>query len=198
MEEDWNYQQRWMMQEIVPGVFLGPYTAARDKELLQQHNITHILCIKSKEEIYVRMFFPNDFHYRLLEAENSSFANLISMFPSTSEFISQAVSHGGRVLVHCLGGISRAPTIVIAFLMSNYQWDLETAYTVVQNKRFCMSPLDNFMGQLSVWFLLNQAYDAILKAKRETIGEDSKGLKRTIDDCDNPTLQDDNKRLIWD
>jgi len=43
---DWKYEMRREMQEVIPGVFLGPYAAAKDHAALKNNRITHILMIR--------------------------------------------------------------------------------------------------------------------------------------------------------
>lgn len=55
------------MQEIVPGLWLGPFAMAKKKDLLQDAGITHIICIRDASEAHiVRPFFPNEFVYKEL------------------------------------------------------------------------------------------------------------------------------------
>ncbi|KAJ3248705.1 hypothetical protein HK104_007700, partial [Borealophlyctis nickersoniae] len=54
------------MQEILPGLWLGPFSVCKNLGLLKEKNITHILCIRdSKEEHLVKVMFPNDFVYHI-------------------------------------------------------------------------------------------------------------------------------------
>jgi hypothetical protein len=55
---------------------------------------------------------------------------------------------GGRVLVHCQAGVSRSPTIVLAYLMARYNWPMMTAFCYVKSRRHIIAPNFNFMGQL--------------------------------------------------
>lgn len=53
-------------QEVVPGVFLGPYSAASRSNLqsLLDHGITHIICIRQAIEAnFIKPNFPHKFKY---------------------------------------------------------------------------------------------------------------------------------------
>jgi len=56
--------------------------------------------------------------------------------------------HQGCVLVHCMAGISRSSTIVIAYLIVRRGWSFEKAYEHVRTARPTIRPNDGFMQQL--------------------------------------------------
>lgn len=55
---------------------------------------------------------------------------------------------GGKVLVHCEAGISRSPTICMAYIMRTQQLRLDAAFDVIKQRRDVISPNFSFMGQL--------------------------------------------------
>ena len=65
--DDWTYTMRRDMQEIVPGLYLGPYAAAGKKNLgkLEQTGITHIICVRQEIEKnfikYIIYIFHDEF-----------------------------------------------------------------------------------------------------------------------------------------
>ena len=60
--------------------------------------------------------------------------NLIPHFPESKAFIDATLQSGGKVLMHCNGGISRAPSFAIAYLMESFGWDYNKAYGYVQDR----------------------------------------------------------------
>ncbi|KAJ3199697.1 hypothetical protein HDU67_002609, partial [Dinochytrium kinnereticum] len=62
--QDWRYEMRREMQEILPNLWLGPYSCARDLGTLVNHGITHLLSIMdSGERVLMKKIFPDRFVY---------------------------------------------------------------------------------------------------------------------------------------
>ncbi|XP_006920243.1 serine/threonine/tyrosine-interacting protein isoform X2 [Pteropus alecto] len=142
--EEWTYPMRREMQEILPGLFLGPYSSAMKSKLpiLQKHGITHIICIRQNIEAnFIKPNFQQLFRYLVLDIADNPVENIIRFFPMTKEFIDGSLQTGGKVLVHGNAGISR-----------------RDAFAYVQERRFCINPNAGFVHQL-------QEYEAIYLAK---------------------------------
>ncbi|KAJ3083009.1 hypothetical protein HK102_001329 [Quaeritorhiza haematococci] len=158
---DWRYEMRRDMQEILPNLWLGPYSCSRKLDVLKSRQITHILVIRDVNERHiVREIFPGEFVYHVIEVSDSPLQNLIPYFPEAKAFIDSALQSGGRVFVHCNGGISRSPAFVVAYVMESQKIDFQTAFQYVQNKRFCMNPNEGFKLQL-------KEYEPIFHARNE-------------------------------
>lgn len=56
--------------------------------------------------------------------------------------------NSGKVLVHCVGGISRSVAVTLAYLMRTENMKLDDAYTFMKSKKANISPNISFMGQL--------------------------------------------------
>ena len=50
--------------------------------------------------------------------------------------------------MHCYAGVSRSVTIIIAYLIKKFGWDLSTAYDFIKAKRVVAKPNEGFMAQL--------------------------------------------------
>lgn len=93
----------------------------------------------------------NYFQFQQFIVNDSNLQNLIQYFPSVSQYIYQAISSGGKVIVCCNGGMSRSPTFVIAYIMEIFKIDASQAFHFVQAKRLCINPNDGFKSQLKVY-----------------------------------------------
>ncbi|XP_041469719.1 serine/threonine/tyrosine-interacting protein B-like [Lytechinus variegatus] len=177
---DWVYTRRREMQEILPGLYLGPYAAAQRSKLpvLLEHGITHVLCIRqAPEATIIKPNFPDRFQYLVLDVADNALENIIRHIPTVKGFIDSCLQSGGRILVHGNAGISRSAALVIGYLMETYGLKYRIAYRFVQEKRFCISVNDGFASQL-------KEYEAIFTARMQVHSgmTERLDLKRPLDD----------------
>jgi len=168
------------MQEIVPGVFLGPYASAGKKKFedLKSAGITHVVCVRQDiEKNFIRPNFESEFCYLVVTLADNFLETIIPKARETKLFIDRCLGAGGKVLVHCNDGMSRAPSLVIAFLMETYGMDFKTALNHVQQRRFCVQPNDGFEQQL-------REFEPIYRARVEMCGKEGerRGGKRGRED----------------
>jgi len=191
---EWRYEMRRECQQIIPGLWLGPFIVSKSMEMLKELQITHILCIRdAKEAFSVKPRFPEHFNYMVLDVEDTEEQNLIRLFPGAKNFIEVAIQSGGRVLVHCNGGISLSPAFVVMFVMQHFQMSWEDALHMVQNRRYCISPNGGFLCQL-------KEYEAICRAKLAVashpanLRQATRRKREEDDDDDEDDRIDDRKR----
>jgi len=132
--------------EVIPGLFLGNSMDARDSLLCSTKNINYILNLTSTCPNY----FADDstFHYKQIKIEDTCREDIKEIIAEALGFIELALADHSSVLIHCQGGVSRSPTITIAYLMHINKLSLKEAYDFVKGKRPCIAPNLNFMGQL--------------------------------------------------
>ncbi|KAF9013338.1 protein-tyrosine phosphatase-like protein [Cyathus striatus] len=190
---EWRYEMRRECQEILPGLYLGPFVASKNMETLRSLQITHIVCIRdAKEAFSVRPRFPEHFKYLVLDVEDNEEQNLIRLFPDAKNFIDTAIAQGGRVLVHCNGGISLSPSFVVMFVMQHYKMSWEEALHMVQNRRYCISPNGGFLTQIKEYEAIYKANLAVASYPRSQRVVSRR--KREDDDDDDP--DHDHKRPL--
>jgi len=196
VDVEWRYEMRRECQEILPGLLLGPFVASKSLETLSSLKVSHIVCIRdAKEAFSVRPRFPEQFKYMVLDVEDNEEQNLIRLFPAAKNFIDQAIANGGRVLVHCNGGISLSPAFVVMFVMQHYQLSWEDALHMVQNRRYCISPNGGFLTQIKEYEAIYKANVAV--AAYPTAERTAARRKREVDDDDdNDQREDDRKRAL--
>lgn len=179
--DDWTYTMRRDMQEIVPGLYLGPYASAGKKNLakLEQTGITHIICVRQEiEKNFIKPNFEPQLKYLVITLADSCIEALIPKIKETKDFIDSCFASGGKVLVHCNDGMSRSASLVIAYLMQKYGLDFKKALNHVQSRRFCVQPNDGFEQQL-------REFEPIYRALVEnSTVEDRSGSKRGRDESD--------------
>lgn len=118
---NWSYSMRQTMQEIVPGLYLGPHLVAQKncRKMLLDRGITHIVCVRQdKEAQSIKPHFSDPtFTYLTLDIANTTTENIIRFFPKVRLFIDSALTKGVKVLIHGNHGTSRSATLVLAYIM---------------------------------------------------------------------------------
>ena len=77
-------------------------------------------------------------------------ADLLRHLPAAISFMDDAHSSGGKVLVHCVAGMSRSVSLVLAYLVQREpRMRLAEALRLVKQKRTVVSPNPCFMEQLA-------------------------------------------------
>ena len=131
--------------QVLPHLYLGNMRDASDVGILHRLGVGYVLNVTSKPPGYA---MEPGITYKQLVADDNGLQNLRQFFEEAFEFIDLAKSNSSGVLVHCQAGISRSPTIAVAYLMKHYPMAMADAYKFVKTRRSIISPNLNFMGQL--------------------------------------------------
>ncbi|XP_076470174.1 dual specificity protein phosphatase 22-B-like [Babylonia areolata] len=134
------------MSKILPGLYIGNFRDAKDREQLTANNITHILSIHDNAKKIL-----DDKEYLTIIASDSASENLIQYFPQCIEFIHNARLSGGGVVVHCLAGVSRSVTITAAYLMTDTTLGWREALNAIRGARNHANPNFGFQKQLQTY-----------------------------------------------
>ncbi|GBB88861.1 hypothetical protein RclHR1_15490003 [Rhizophagus clarus] len=86
--------------------------------------------------------------YLKIDITDDPSSNISKHFHECINFIESAKSTNGRVYVHCLAGISRSASIVIAYLMNSQKIYYKQAFNLVKEKKPNVKPNQGFVKQL--------------------------------------------------
>ncbi|KAG6337373.1 hypothetical protein ID866_1696 [Astraeus odoratus] len=135
---------------VVPGsLFLGSLSATMDRELLASHHITHV--VQVLDVPWLPISEKDGFWCLKIDILDKPSADLRPHLEGACQYIYNALSSGGNVLVHCQQGVSRSPAIVIAYLIHNLGMSYDQAYALVKRRRPCINPNPGFVAALRAW-----------------------------------------------
>lgn len=144
--------------QILPHLFVGNQEQT-NSDTLNRLNISYILSlgllplISDSQTLLPSKNSSKDFKIKSIQCKciniaDSSEQILSKFFDEAHQFIDEARRNKCNILVHCFAGISRSPTIVIAYLMRADSLKLQDAYNLVARCRPQTDPNLCFMGQL--------------------------------------------------
>ncbi|KAK3847175.1 MAG: dual specificity phosphatase, partial [Linnemannia gamsii] len=159
---------------VLPHLYLGAEHNATDVKVLSRLGITAVLNVAVEitqqeqqqqqqqllqlptrkpiggggDRVVLDPHSGNSIHYKSLSWTHHQ-RNLRSEFPSAFDYIEEAKTRGGKVLVHCQLGVSRSASLVIAYVMKTLQMGLTDAYELVKARSAVISPNMSLMYQLS-------------------------------------------------
>ncbi|XP_058411391.1 dual specificity protein phosphatase 22 isoform X2 [Diceros bicornis minor] len=131
------------MNKILPGLYIGNFKDARDTEQLSKNKVTHILSVHDSARPMLE-----GVKYLCIPAADSPSQNLTRHFKESIKFIHECRLRGEGCLVHCLAGVSRSVTLVIAYIMTVTDFGWEDALHTVRAGRSCANPNPGFQRQL--------------------------------------------------
>ncbi|XP_008277368.1 dual specificity protein phosphatase 13 isoform A-like isoform X1 [Stegastes partitus] len=138
------------IDEVWPKIYIGNVAVAQNKTALLKLGITHVLnaAHSKRGSIGNQSFYGNDFVYCGIPADDSTHFDLDVYFKPAADFIHKALkSPDGKVLVHCIMGMSRSSTLVLAYLMIYQHLPLKQALQKLIQKR-AIYPNRNFLALL--------------------------------------------------
>ncbi|XP_012674710.1 dual specificity protein phosphatase 22-A [Clupea harengus] len=131
------------MNKVIDGLYLGNIRDSENRDSLSKNGITHILSVYNNAKPALE-----DMTYLCIHAADASSQNLSQHFKECISFIHECRLNRGACLVHCLAGVSRSTTMVVAYLMTvtNYGW--EDCLSAVKAVRSFVGPNHGFQQQL--------------------------------------------------
>jgi len=131
--------------QISEHLYLGDRYAAYNKHWLQANNVSHIVNMAA---VTCQCYFPGVFKYLSISILDTVSQDISQFFSACTKYINKAIASGGRVLVHCEAGRSRSATIVLQYMVTEYNMTLKAAYKRVKRARPIIMPNITFFSQL--------------------------------------------------
>lgn len=111
------------MNEIIPGLYVGGWHAARD---IKAHGLPiSIVTVAFDSEIV------GDWHFKLIDGPGNNEREYLAAV----HYVADCLSGNVPVLVHCIAGRSRSAAVAVGALMKAKGMTLCDAYDLVKSKR---------------------------------------------------------------
>lgn len=131
--------------KVAEHIYLGGEAVARDKSILKEHGITHVLnCIG----FICPEYFKTDFVYKTLWLQDKVTEDITSILYDVFDYFEDVREQKGRVFVHCSQGVSRSASLVIAYHMWREGQSFDDAFQYVKEARGIADPNMGFAWQL--------------------------------------------------
>ena len=171
--------------QILPNLFLSDALTARWGGTLDRLKITHIISVLEEPITFPKTEQPLKLLH--IPASDDITTNLLAFMDQTTEFIKEAIetntidseppissgpAQENRVLVHCLAGMSRSATIVIAYLLATTPMTAKEATEFVRSKRKIIRPNYGFTKQLEQYEMRYFVSTGKTTTPKKTVGTD--------------------------
>jgi hypothetical protein len=121
------------MSKIDNYIWIGNIHDVNNKKFLEKNAITHVL--SSAKEIE-RPDFPVKAYHQLSITDDKANSRTESLFREGAAVLHRWVDKGhSKVIVHCMGGVSRSVSVVMAYYMTYKGYTYDMAYSVIEKAR---------------------------------------------------------------
>lgn len=186
----WAYTDRRSLQEIVPGIFIGPLATARDPDSLDRLGIKTLVAVRTQTTWNIfKPLFPHKYRYEPLDIVEGS---LLGALPRVKPFVDACLARGENILFYDETGNAKAPLIVCSYLMEAGPMDSRAAYSYVKSKRIsaCLSNHERY--QLQEFETLLNARNTIMAHSYSPQELNRSSCRRKFSDC----ADDDDDQLV--
>jgi hypothetical protein len=129
---------------VIDNIYLGSQKSGVDVNQLFELNIRYVLILgKGMKGNFDQII------YKIIEIDDSLEQNISNYMKEALDFIDESQKKNSNILVHCVSGISRSASIVIAYIMDKYKMNYDQAFSYVKTKRTTIRPNTNFVEQLN-------------------------------------------------
>jgi atypical dual specificity phosphatase len=132
---------------VTDNIYISDLATAFNKDRLKEEGITHVVnLVLGMDSIY-----PEDFKYLNIPLRDIANQDILKYLDTCVDFMHEAISLGGKVLVHCSYGVSRSASVIIAYLIKYKKLTYNEAYDFLKNQRGVIEPNPGFKKQLQIY-----------------------------------------------
>eukprot|EP01084_Bolivina_argentea_P247092 413415_1 len=135
-------------------LYLGDRDHATDSNVIKDIGITHIVNMTTEVECAFR-YDEELSHIKYLQCKilDDAYTDIDQLFEKCVNFIDKAFNENdtNKCLVHCVAGVSRSSTIIIAYLMKMKKMKYDDALDYTIKRRRIVNPNPGFRRQLKSW-----------------------------------------------
>lgn len=129
------------MSLILPGLYICDYKDMEDHRILKAHSITHVINCAAGLDTASFPFLKGTHKLEFEDEDESSYLEKASaMIREGAHMLQEFFGPGHTVAVHCMAGISRSPSVVIAWLILYRGMSYEDAFSLVIRRRSFIRP----------------------------------------------------------
>jgi len=133
--------------QILPNLYLGGVDAVSDRDTLVQQGVGGVVCCFRELE-FPSSRFHADIEYYRVDVEDVGREPIELFFDEATDFIHSWIKRDKPVVVHCRAGVSRSPSIVLAYLIAHEGFSLLDAFSLACRQRSIVTPNIGFMEKL--------------------------------------------------
>eukprot|EP01125_Pyxidicula_operculata_P006706 TRINITY_DN2304_c0_g1_i1.p1 TRINITY_DN2304_c0_g1~~TRINITY_DN2304_c0_g1_i1.p1 ORF type:complete len:1245 (+),score=308.37 TRINITY_DN2304_c0_g1_i1:1-3735(+) len=135
------------MNEILDDfLFVGSGRDSHTLSQLKENKITHIVNVAKEWPPLDNL--PDTIKFHHVQLEDTEDEDILKELEPIVNLIENIREQKGRVLLHCVIGKSRSPSIAIAYIMIHMKKSLQEAYDIVLRQRPISAPNTGFIRQL--------------------------------------------------
>ena len=133
------------IDKITNKVYLGDIPGSLNTDYFKSENINYVLSISLGGPLFSPSYKPElKLKHKIIDMSDEPTSNIIQYFKECILFIEES----DKIYIHCSAGISRSPTIVIAYLMWKVRVSFDQAFKYVKKIRHYINPNEGFIAQL--------------------------------------------------
>eukprot|EP01091_Cochliopodium_minus_P003982 TRINITY_DN1390_c0_g1_i1.p1 TRINITY_DN1390_c0_g1~~TRINITY_DN1390_c0_g1_i1.p1 ORF type:complete len:337 (-),score=86.86 TRINITY_DN1390_c0_g1_i1:56-1066(-) len=126
-------------------LYLGGIENAKSKECIDSLNIKNIVNVTSH---YDNQFEETGIKYLRISIQDNTQQNIADHFEMSYNFIKESLEKKENILIHCVAGVSRSASLVLAFLMKYNNTSYKETFEYLRKRRKNIFPNVGFLKQL--------------------------------------------------